>query len=366
VILFFTGSQGLKGGTERACADTASMLSDMGHQATILSSYGGKKSHYYVKETVVLDELFVRRKRGVKGFIASLWKLFFYVYKFQPRVIIAVESISFLYFIPLLILPNRPKLVNWEHFNAEVELGVRARRYSRWLASRFADHIVVLSHRDSEIWPKKFPVSKNKLAVIYNVNPFSTYPHISAENKAISNRVKRVIAVGRLTHQKGFDLLVKAWSEIDGSVREGWDLAIFGEGEDRSDLEELIRSNGLDDIFLHGQSNSIEKEFKSSDVFVLPSRFEGFGLVVVEALSCGLPVVSFDCNAGPSEIITDGVNGMLVPNGDVEGLSKSLADIMDDGGKRMSMSSMSGANLDKFTMEEVSKGWQSLLNDVER
>lgn len=364
MVVFFTGSQGLKGGTERACADTASTLSDLGYPVTILSQYGGRVSHYEVSEPVILDELSCERRRGVVGYLSSSWLLLRYVIKTRPHAVVAVESISFLFLIPLLLLSSRPVLVNWEHFNANVDLGVKARNYSRKLAARFADKIVVLSQRDVQIWKRKFPSSENKLEVIYNINPFSGLGNNDAKKKASRCGLKRVVSAGRLTHQKGFDLLLQAWAKIDHPVRDGWELVILGEGEDRESLEHAISSHSLDNVFLPGQSDQIEDDFFASDIFVLPSRFEGFGLVVLEALSCGLPVVSFDCDAGPAEIVEDAVNGLIVPAGNVDELSVALASLMSSDEVREEMSKASHVSVSKFDDEEISKRWVKLFRGL--
>src|SRR5690554_3066277 len=121
-------------------------------------------------------------------------KLFLHVRKNRPDIIVLVESISFLYALPLFFLIKRPVLINWEHFNAQTTLGRRSRRFARWLASHWADRIVVLSDADAKIWRRLFPASKGRLVRIFNVNPYDAESRVSATG--FTNRVKpkRVLA----------------------------------------------------------------------------------------------------------------------------------------------------------------------------
>lgn len=359
-VCFFTGSQALPGGTERACSDVANTLHRAGYSVTILSQYNGKESSYGIASDVELRELFRFRPRGPTGYFKISWSLFRFVIRNRPDVLIAVESLSFLFLVLCFILPNRPVLVNWEHFNAEIDLGVKSRNLARKLAVWLSDKIVVLSDKDKECWKKLLKCPHDKVVRIYNLNPVVRYADDrSKHNDAVAGRV---LAAGRLTHQKGFDLLIKAWGSIPEAQRQGWNLRICGEGNDRPILENLIEKFGLGkEIQLVGQVADITSEYEGADLFVLSSRFEGFGLVVLEALSFGVPVVSFDCPAGPSEIIEDEVDGVLVPPGDIEGLADAIVSIINQEQKRRSMATAALRDRPQFSEEVVGAQWISLL-----
>ena len=363
-IIFFTGSQRLKGGTERACADIANMLSEASYEVSVLSQYSGASSHYKTNHNVKLDQIFSDRPRGLVGAIKTMWSLFFKVRRDSPDIIIFVESISFLYFIPLLMLRKKPVLVNWEHFNASITLGVRSRSLARWLASYFSDYIVVLSQADIGLWQKYFPASSPKLIKISNINPFDA---LMANRKSLSRAEsqKRILAAGRLTDQKGFDLLIEAWAKIPKATRLGWRIVVIGEGKGLGPLQQHAKHlNVFNEIEFKGQVSDVTTEYLNSDFFVLSSRFEGFGLVLVEALSFSVPVVSFDCLAGPSEIVEDRLNGILVPPNDIEGLSKAISEMISDENLRDQLAENSSLTLTRFSKVTISKQWLELLNKV--
>lgn len=359
-ICFFTGSQALSGGTERACSDVANTTQRSGCSVTILSQYNGKESSYEIASGVRLRELYPSKPHGIFGYFKTSWSLFGFVIKNRPDVLVAVESLSFLFFVLCFFIPNRPVLINWEHFNAKIDLGLRSRRVARKLSVWMADKIVVLSEKDKEYWRKDLKCPDDKLVRIYNVNPALGSSNNKGADKSTVNR--RVLAAGRLKHQKGFDLLIQAWGTIPEAQRNGWSLRICGEGNDRVMLEHLIETFGLaKEVQLVGQVADIAREYEGADLFVLSSRFEGFGLVVLEALSFGVPVVSFDCSAGPSEIIENEVDGLLVPPEDIERLAFAISYIISNKSNRESMAREALRERPQFSEEVIGSQWIKLF-----
>ena len=189
---------------------------------------------------------------------------------------------------------------------------------------------------------------------------------------------KRVITIGRYAYQKGYDLLLQAWAEVEKikeleevnevkevSEVEEWTLDIYGQG-DRTDYRQLMAELGIDTnrCHLNGPVDDVRQVYMNSSIFVLSSRFEGFGLVLVEAMASGLSVVSFDCPAGPDEIITDGYDGLLAPSGDVKVLAQKLMMLMADEKLRTRLSQNARQSAQRYEMNSIAGKWVDLFNKL--
>lgn len=246
---------------------------------------------------------------------------------------------------------------NYRNFNTQ-NVGVVKRLFAKyWSHSlvahlRCLDKLVVLTEKDREAW-----VELNNVVAI--PDPLSLYP------KEISPLTeKRVIAVARYSHEKGIDLLLKAWSIVEKRVRD-WRLEVYGDGN-RTPYNQLIEDLHIDGsrCELHGRTDNVEAEYVNSSIFVLSSRFEGFGMVLTEAMACGLPVVSFDCPWGPRSIIANGDDGLLVENGNVAALAEALSKMMADEKLRNSFSEQALKNVQRFRMEQIAERWKNLFEGV--
>ena len=178
-------------------------------------------------------------------------------------------------------------------------------------------------------------------------------------------REKTVLAVGRLHAVKGFDLLIRLFSKVHSAFPE-WKLRIVGEGEERGKLETLLSElNARDYVTLTGKKNAagVEEEMLHASVYAMTSRSEGFPFVLLEAQSCGLPVVAYDVRVGPGFVVEDGVNGFLVPDLDTEMYRQRLAGLMEDAELRRQMAQASLNRAAAFSREKVGEMWYSLIGD---
>jgi glycosyltransferase involved in cell wall biosynthesis len=171
-------------------------------------------------------------------------------------------------------------------------------------------------------------------------------------------------AVGRLVPQKGFDLLLPAFARI-AATHPAWKLVIWGEGPERERLEALRSRLGLEGrVEFPGVTERAGGWIETTDVFVLSSRYEGWGIVLLEAMAAGLPVVSFDCNFGPADMITNETDGLLVPNGDVEALAAALSRMLGDADLRRRLGDAAAASARRFESGPVMARWDEVVREA--
>lgn len=220
------------------------------------------------------------------------------------------------------------------------------------IARRF-DSFVVLTDEDKNYWG---PMPN--ITVIPNAAlPMPLQSDCSA---------RRVIAVGRLDFQKGFDRLVDAWKLVKADpASEGWRLDIFGQGEWRDMLQARIAEKGLaDSAAVNAPTGDIAAEYAGSSILAMTSNYEGFPMVMIEAMSAGLPVVTFDYKCGPRDIIAEGTDGVIVPNGDIRGFADALLRLMADGALRRRMGRAATAVTDRYSEESVMRQWTALFESL--
>ena len=212
------------------------------------------------------------------------------------------------------------------------------------------DKFIVLSNEDKDYWPEL-----DNVEVISNPLPFHT-------QKTSNLTEHKVIAVGRYTYQKGFDLLLKAW-KIVTEKHPDWDLYIYGTG-DKTEYKKLAGKLDLKNFTLENATPDIIDKYSESSIFVLSSRFEGFGMVIAEAMACGVPVVSFDCPCGPKDIIKNGEDGLLVENGNIEQLAEKISFLIEKEDIRKRMGNKACINVKRFDEEKIMRQWICLFDNL--
>lgn len=216
------------------------------------------------------------------------------------------------------------------------------------------DRFVVLTEEDAKMWGEM-----PNIRVIPNAANFIAQKYSDCSEK-------RVIAVGRLDYQKSFDRLVLVWEKVHEKMPD-WRLDIFGQGEWKEMLQGMIDERGLQDCMrLNGPTKDIGKEYAESSMLVMSSHYEGFPMVMIEAMACGLPAVCFDFKCGPRDIIQHEENGLVVPDGDIDGLAEAMIRLMKDEELRKRMGENAKRVVETYSEERVMRMWEDLYEEILR
>lgn len=372
-LVYLTPALYMAGGVERVLTLKANYFAEhFGYDVTIILTEGKGKSPFYpLSERIkvvnlnigfeqlwncsFLKKIFVylkKQRQYKKALTAELMEL-------CPDITVSLlrREINFL----IGIKDGSKKIgelhvnrLNYRNFEANDTNFIKQLFAKLWMFSlvkqlKRLDRFVVLTEEDMLAWPELQNVS-----VI--PDPLSFVPTAQS-----SLSVKRVIAVGRYVYQKGFDLLLQAWAKIERQCPD-WMLVVYGDG-DRAPYEQMMRNLGIDTsrCLLNGPTTDIQREYVNSSLFVFTSRFEGFGMVLVEAMACGLPVVSFACPCGPKDIVRDGEDGFLVENGNIDELVQQLMKLMVDHRLRTAFARHAQQNAQRFNIEQTALRWKSVF-----
>jgi glycosyltransferase involved in cell wall biosynthesis len=251
---------------------------------------------------------------------------------------------------PVLRRPGMT-VIGQEHMNLGSHLPQRqaemARRYP------LLDALTVLTESDNDTYARAFGDSV-RLEHIPNATPA-----LDADPPALDRPV--VVAAGRLTLQKGFDMLIPAFAQVVQRHPE-WTLRICGNGPQLRSLERLIIEHELsNNVLLMGPVDRLDLQMSQASMYVLSSRHEGLPMVMIEAMSLGLPVVSFDCPTGPAEVIQDGRSGILVPESDVDALASAMLELIEDPDRRRALGAGAAARAKDFGLDSIGPRWEALI-----
>lgn len=243
----------------------------------------------------------------------------------------------------------------------EIQIKILPRFINKWMTKcwmaqldrkvKQLNRFVVLTNEDASNWKglKNIVVIPNPITV--NSEKLSDCTH------------KRAIAVGRYTYQKGFDLLVKAWKTVN-EKHPDWELHIYG-GGDKSEYQKAVNELGLNNmVYLHGPVSSIEEKYRESSIFILSSRFEGLPLVLMEAMTVGLPSVAFKCPCGPKELIYNMEDGLLCETGNTSMLAENICLLIEDEQMRKDMGIKAAQNIKRFAINNIMNRWDDLFKTV--
>ncbi|CNI46136.1 WbcM protein [Yersinia frederiksenii] len=355
-IAFFGGDISHTGGTERVSLALANYLVKEGYQVIIVSLSGNAPPKFHVDERIKLVSLFDRRRRFSLAYFSVVFRLRRILIDKSIDIVIDVDTMLAL-FSTISILGTNIKHISWEHFNYKNDLNVKSRKFARKLAAKYSDAVITLTERDRTFWleDNKYP---EKIISIPNPLPFE--PKV----ELIKNNSNKILSLGRLTNIKGFDLLLDVWAKIEKANKD-WELVIAGDGEDKYFLSKKINDLNLKNVKLLPSTPNVCELYNQSAIYVMTSRFEGFPMVLLEAKASGLPIIAYDCDTGPSELIMDNEDGFLIPFADSDAFSERLIQLMNDESLRETMSLKSLENSEKYKIEAtIGSKWKNLIETI--
>jgi glycosyltransferase involved in cell wall biosynthesis len=354
-ICFLISSIANAGGTERVCCEVANSLLANGYEVGIISMYG-KQSFFNLQPGISLTSV-SSNKRNTKLMIPfSVYKIRSIIKALKPHILISVDSALFSYGYIATLATGISHIV-WEHFNYNVSLGAGVRVFSRRLAAKRSNAVITLTNQDVSHWKANLDC-RSKIVAIPNPSPFAFLTLDETQRKPI------VLSIGRLTYQKGFDRVLHIWAKIVNKIEQGWELHIIGSGELKGYLEDLITTLRLErSVKMIPATPDIEAHYKEASIYCMTSRFEGFPMVLIEAQSVGLPIISYDCQTGPSEIINQH-NGVLVPDDDENVFSQSLLQLILNKPQRLALGNNAFENSSRYHINTIINQWISLIDSL--
>ena len=343
-IAFIIASLEGYGGTNRVATLLANGLSSH-HDITIVSRYSLKNT--YPLNDEVKDIKFTGNN------LSFLWQCRQYIDDRSFDVVI-IHTMSKL--TPALLLGGIKAKNVWsiEHisydFHSFMYKQLRKKLYTK------INKVITLTQNDASNY-KPF---HNDVAVMVNPSSLPLKIDSTLTKKPTS---KTIVSIGRLTYQKGYELLIKAWSLVE-PLHSNWSLHLYGDGEDKEKLENLIASFNLQNIVLKGSTNDVQAVYDNAGFYIMSSRFEGLPVVLIEAQSRGLPIVSFDCPSGPAEIVHHGIDGILVQNGNVLALAEAMIHMIENPQLRQAMAREALQSAQTYHIDTVIDKWLALLADA--
>lgn len=356
-IAFFVANIFQAGGIERVVTKISNSLSKE-YNITIISLYKTNKEPYFnLHDNIRIEYLFDKKIKIRLNYIKIRKKL--------KKILNDIDCHYFINcgmgYVPFTIFVRKKhKYIAWEHSNCNIGKKYGLTWTGRVLSNKYADAIVFLTKKDLKNFIIKFNNGNksNKYYQIYN-------PSNGQSTKKYNISSRKIMSCGRLSYQKGYDYLIKvARIVFNNPASKGWEWDIYGEGELKTDIQKSINDENLNEkIHLKGNSDLVNI-YPKYGIFVLTSRYEGFCMVNIEASENNLPIVSFNCDCGPDEIIIDSKNGYLIPCYETEIMAEKIIKLIRDDKLRLSFSKNTIIDKDKLDINTVTAQWKTLLKTV--
>lgn len=315
---------------------------------------------FILNDNVVFHTLVNKTSRVREVVFSAISKLRKYIKDNNIDIILSVGTIPNVFWV-LAKIGLDVKVIYADHTSLDDDQEGKLYHLSRFLGAKFSDKVITLTESNKNKYINRFNLPSHKVDFIYNwCNPILTEDinyHVDA---------KSLITVGRFSKQKGFNLLGGVAGKLLNKYHDlSWD--IYGEGDEvikNNLLNEAYKYNISDRLFLKGNVNGTENIYPHHSIYVMTSYSEGLPLVLLEAQQYKLPIVSFNCPTGPSEIVKDGVNGFLIDNYDIDEMVEKISELIENEELRKSFSDNALLDIDKFSKEKIIKQWLELIESL--
>lgn len=364
-IAFVMHSLDLQGGAVRVCEALANALS-IQHEIYFLTSYRHEPA-YPLSKNVTLLFMGERKERLRQHMLARVLKYRSTIIRHRFDLVVGVDR-NLIPFFPFMMMGTKIPTVLWEHMSVSGIQFVNPwyRKLLYFCSVPFlVDHVVTLNRRMCESYAKAYRLPSRRISYIYNAIDDNL---LGYNHKPFNKDCKAIISVGRVVPIKGYDYLVNVASKVL-AVLPDWHWDIYGTLDQNPKYAEEIKQR-IDEAGLAGRINlkgaceGIYDKYQDYAFLVMTSRSEGFGMVILEAKSKNLPVISFDIDSGPSDMIRDGIDGYLVEPFDVSDMAQKILHLAQDPDLRSSMSARAAENLNKFSCDQVLSQWMSLFEKL--
>lgn len=356
-ICFTIHNISCQGGTERVGLIIANELCQKGYGVFIMSYDAKQPPSFYcdprIKVASMLSNILERRTRKWRWY--AIWKYHRFLLEHNIDVIIDIDTQHANWSIPAA-RGTKAKVIGWDHFNYTYSTCGNFRQNAIRLIEQEAAGLVLLTQADKITYLAKTRMSADFIHQIYNPITFD-------EKEWIYHESKKVVSIGRIDPQKGFDLLLKSWTLVEQRNND-WTLEIVCGFGDPTILRHEASLLGLKRVKCSPPTSNIRQKYLNAGIYALSSRFEGFPMVLLESCAMSLPMVSYDCETGPAEIVEDGVNGFLVSPENYEQFAEKLIEMMKNEEMRLSMSKAAFETSKKYKLNNIIQQWVDLLNQV--
>lgn len=365
-----------KGGADRVIVEKANWLAEHGYEVAIVTDTQlGREPAFPLSPKVELIDLAIDfSKEYGHNFLVRIWMYYKLMYQYRkkmkallmndcPDVVVTTlgRDISFITKIKDgsrkigEVHTTKHFIRNFHLLENRNILFKYLTKYFRWNMDRRVaklDALVLLAPEHKKEWGEKIPTY-----VIPNSYPFYPKKPSTCDNK-------QAIVVGRYNNAKGYEYLLKAWKYVH-ERHSDWIINAFGSGEYENLVRKTIKDYNLDDSFiLNAPTNHIMEEYLRSSIYVMSSRYEGFPMVLLEALACGVPCVSFDCPHGPRNVITEGEDGYLVEYLNCEALADAICKLIENDALRKEFGENGRRNVLRFSQDNIMPQWMELFESI--